>query len=190
MTSVRHAQRERFGDITSLTVCKICGKECVGLAQHVVAAHGMLARDYKIKFGLPLMVGLTSPSLHQKLKAIREDVHAADPMLRVRMAVKVVPGSQRAFPGQEPGATWRGSATYLAKHRAAKAKLCDDRRDRLTDLWLSGTPVKQIAAEFGCNESTVANHRRKLNLPAREQVMVLSKAQPAHPLPCSPSPAS
>lgn len=46
--------------------CHICGGNFPGLYRHVSLAHGITARDYKLRFGIPLTYGLAGRTTRQK----------------------------------------------------------------------------------------------------------------------------
>lgn len=47
--------------------CFICHRAYRRLDRHVQMAHGIIARDYKIKFGLPLNIGLVGADTRKQL---------------------------------------------------------------------------------------------------------------------------
>lgn len=52
--------------------CLICGASCRSVGLHAFHAHGMTAREYKLKFGLPVTKGLEAADVRQaRAKAVR-----------------------------------------------------------------------------------------------------------------------
>ena len=58
MPSVRAAADYVSGDRIP---CLICGKPCLSVCHHARRAHGISARDYKLRFGLPVSRGVAAP---------------------------------------------------------------------------------------------------------------------------------
>lgn len=48
------------------TDCQICGKECNHLGSHIFHKHKTTARQYKINFGLPIHLALTTEEISDK----------------------------------------------------------------------------------------------------------------------------
>lgn len=65
-----HALEQYFS--TDELVCLICGQPSKGLGQHVSHAHGLSAREYKLKYGLPITYGLVGKATREKLSACGE----------------------------------------------------------------------------------------------------------------------
>lgn len=49
-----------------MLTCAVCNKKYAHLGSHVYHAHGMLAREYKERFGLPYNMGLVTAAIARK----------------------------------------------------------------------------------------------------------------------------
>lgn len=49
--------------------CHECGHRARSLGNHIRVAHGMSAREYKLRHGLPLTRGLVSTTFHEESSA-------------------------------------------------------------------------------------------------------------------------
>lgn len=73
----------RFGDLDddgTTVLCHECGRRLKSIAAHVVRAHDIAARDYKIRHGLPLGQPLCSTAVSERMSAGVRAVHGADYM--------------------------------------------------------------------------------------------------------------
>lgn len=56
-----------------MVTCLICGKQFKALAPHIAKKHGMKADEYKLEFGLPITVGLTSEETKEKMRIVANE---------------------------------------------------------------------------------------------------------------------
>lgn len=84
--------------------CLLCGRSFGMLAMHVVSVHGMSAYEYKVRYRLPLSVGLAGTVAREKM--------------RVATATRVRRGELRLASGRPPSARNRPSP-YLSMFSAA-----------------------------------------------------------------------
>lgn len=83
-----------------------------------------------------------------------------------------LPDLQRAFNLTRPQTAKAINAAdplYIEKHNEYKKIVEADRIERLTELWNSGSTMKEIAEELGLTRDQVLGLRKKLDLPVRRR---------------------
>lgn len=176
MSTVRGTVRKKYMTEEDSTVCRECGKTYKLLGKHVVT-HGLSPRDYKLKYGFPLTVGLCSSSTFDKFSQTKQQLFKDQPMMLVRLLLSMPPGA-RAQGHRAEGKLSENLPVRAKAYRdqcAARSKaIWDSRKDEFIKLWKNGVTIAKMAEHFGCKPSSIRNHRREWNLPAREMKFVLA----------------
>lgn len=179
--SQKETRRRKYLNEGDGSVCRECGKVFKMLGKHVSAAHGISPRDYKIKHGLPLTLGLVSEELFNRLSTIRSGHKNKDPLMMVRMLVANPPGpGHKCHRGPTEGKLSDNLKVRAYAHRARQERnateLWESRREMFTKLWMEGATIATIMSVFGVSEGTVRSRRRTYGLPARKMTFTMTSS--------------
>jgi hypothetical protein len=173
--------RKAYLQENAATICQECGRSFRMLGRHLPVAHGMSARDYKLKYGLPLTCGLVCSETFDALSRSKQQLWKERPDLQTTMILANPPGTR------DYGRTGRKSEGLLADilrvRNTAYHQMCRDkaaalwngRKERFIELWKSGISLREMGKEFNCRPSTIRNHMIKWGLPRRRMTFVLDK---------------
>jgi hypothetical protein len=178
------------------------------VCKHASAAHGLSAREYKMAAGLPLSIGIVGPSFRDAVRSNGELMGTKTTRLTSidRSSVPTGGNTDGYSPDCATPLKTRALRSREESHAKALAKWSGIRED-FVSKWLSGTPIKDMQTHYGVGAAYIRLLRDVFGLPPRlfprwvnssvpsDSVMTVRqgrrvRAQPAQPLPCSPSPAS
>lgn len=121
------------------TQCHLCGNFYIRLGRHIVHAHSMSARDYKIELGLPLKMSLVAPNSTVDRKYIWESYTDEE---RERILANLKKGHGKKHGGQR----------LSLYHRNLKGRCPDQLLDKIKRLMdkLGHVPTRrEFSAEYG-----------------------------------------
>ena len=165
----KEAQRVKY-DLFSkdLIPCSICGKKFRMVCRHAVVAHGISAREYKMQNGLPLSVGVVGPEYrlmvtenNDLLKEKKERLSKFD-----RSLIPVGSHKGKYVPSASLSHKQRAKEHREKTHKDAVERWASIRTE-FTEMWLNGTPVKQMCIKFNVVESQIKLLRNVFGLPSR-----------------------
>lgn len=116
------------------TDCKICGRQFDNLGTHVFRAHGLLAREYRSEFNLPIYHVLVSATLSQKQSELQSphlarEREGRDSAELLTTLFRKENARRRAQPTCKHGHLFDASNTRMDGTRRSCRK-CDVRRQR------------------------------------------------------------
>lgn len=170
MKHIRERIRKAYLSEVDATVCRICGKTYKMLGKHV-AAHGHNPESYKLQYGLPLSVGLTSSETFKKLSDGKVEYIKNNPDQLSKMRLNNPPGSgrKRISQGKLAENLKDRAANFRRQQRLAAYESWMTRKAELSDMWLALKKVKEIALHFNVSEGSIRKWARIFNLPKRIQ---------------------
>jgi hypothetical protein len=161
--------RDSIGVNKNAIACLICGLEFRSVSNHVKLKHGISARDYKLRFDLPLSVGLTTPDVRKRAQENgRAQCEGTDKILRMQVAA----GPQGSHRGhKQVGALAKTLGSRARKWqdtvRNERIQRFNERREEFTRQWLALRSPSSIAKFFGVDPKTVERMRHHYGLPER-----------------------
>lgn len=160
MATYKESIRKRHLSERDATVCKICGRRFKLLGRHVTSTHNMSVDEYKLKYDLPLSVGLCSQELFD-VASNRQKEHCKHPGWRESLSL--------AKRKSTIGIPQRSKLLKVALQRMMSNadERWNNRRDEFTAMWASRKPIAEMAQAFNCARKTIRDRRRWFGLPER-----------------------
>lgn len=150
----RNKERHRLDHVgeCDLVPCLVCGRRFINPCKHVVASHGMTAKEYKLKFGIPISLGLTGHADHlrrrqQVTERYRRDPDALNEFIRKgREAEK----RQVIYNGNHHQTTGIKKLREVNKRRHEEFLAAwDCKREEILAMWSRGESIIDILRVFG-----------------------------------------
>ena len=172
MGSIKGTVRKNYLSENDATICKECGRCFRMLGKHVMA-HGMSPREYRIKYGLPLTVGLVCAETFSAMSESKTELHKNNPLLMAKMLAANPPGhGHKCRRGKAAGALARDLTIRAEAYRKMisrkSAEMWEARRNKIMEMWLAGDSYRVICDLFKCSECTLRNHLRQWGAPKRK----------------------
>lgn len=113
--------------------CLICGKKLKAMCSHLVRVHGITVDDYKLRFGLPLTVGILSESTRDKARK-----QALELISQGKLATKEAIEASRAAPRRKER---RGLPSLTASRENIKKRNIENVRTGIAGAVERGTHI-------------------------------------------------
>ena len=162
-------------------ICKICDEEQRCLGNHL-RKHGITAREYKIKFNLPIKKALFDDDWIERMREIGNDQKQST---NGRAHLEKLANAGKKFTakvksGEIPHQTakrneWPECSRLKVNQNSQKLKNSKDLVEVVLSEWLNGVPVKELSissntAKDWVNEGVLPKRKRKVFHKAAELI--------------------
>lgn len=162
------------------TVCRECGKRYRMLGKHVLK-HGLSPHDYKLKYDLPLSVGLVCQETFDRMSESKHKMWVEDPGKMAALQLANPPGHRWPIDYKPRGRLARNlpvrAKGYRDQLKAAATAKWEARKPEFVAMWMDGKPLAEMAAHFGTGTASIRNWRVKWQLPPRRMVFVMEAGE-------------